>query len=1006
MKQTTAGLLVLLSLFLLSSAGAGDRVTLQLAWKHQFQFAGYYAALHQGYYREAGIEAVIVEGGDGRFAREEVLAGRADFGVAGAELLLHRWDGNPFVVMAPIFQHSPSALLVRKDSGITHLQDLIGKRVMLLPGKKDADILAAFLNEGIPLEAFFRLDQTYNPDDLIRGRTDAVSSYVTNEPYLLDRQGVTPGIISPRTYGVDFYSDCLFTSEKEIQRRPERAAAFLNASLRGWEFAMAHPEETADLIIREYRSGKSKAHLLFEAEAIRKLMLPDLVQIGHMNPGRWQHILDTYADLGMIDPSFDIRGLLYRPAPETDHSLLKKLVISTVCVCVLLGLGAMFLYRFNRKLALEVTERKQAEQHLKASEERFELAMSHTSDGLYDWDLETDAIYYSPGWKRMLGYDDPELDNKVSTWERLTGPDDVKACREMLQQVIDGDIPRFEIEFKMRHKNGHWVDILSRANVIFTSDGTPKRVVGTHVDISEQKAIERALLRQKNRAETYLNLAPVMFIGLDRHGHVNLANRKACAILEYSHDQIIGRNWFSDFICRSSRQDVLKVFRQLIAGEAEPVKYYENFVLSKSGREISVAWHNAYLSDDRGKITGILSSGEDISEKRQLETRLFNARKMESIGILAGGIAHEFNNILSIIIGNNELIMDDLPADGGARECAQEIQIAGRRARDVVRQLLTFSRQDSVARSIMDIRDTLEESVRLIRASIPANIHILKNFPPELPAIKGDSAQISQLMLNLCNNAADAMMKTGGQLTITLSEVRLAPDDSSRYPTLGPGPYVRLTVEDTGRGIDKAILPRIFDPYFTTKEVGQGSGIGLAVVHGIVERHSGAVTVDSKPEKGTCVTILFPAQKKSDPEALRPASLPPGNARILFVDDEPAIVKFSRRLLTGLGYTVSAFTSPVEALKTFSAAPEAFDLVVSDMAMPEMTGDRLITRLREIRPDVPAVICTGYSLMMSEKKADRMGINTFVMKPLNKEELSAAVQQALNRTSGAAGPSG
>ena len=199
----------------------------------------------------------IVEGGKGRFAREEVLSGRAQYGVAGSKLILHRAQGDPFVVLAPIFQHSPSILLARKDSGISNLHHLIGKRVMLLPGKKDADILAAFLNEGISIDSIQRIDQSYNLNDLIEGRTDVVNAYLTNEPWHLEEKGIVPEIISPQTYGVDFYSDCLFTTEQEIKRHPDRVDQFLKASLRGWKYAMSHPEEIIDLLLTDYGLKKS-----------------------------------------------------------------------------------------------------------------------------------------------------------------------------------------------------------------------------------------------------------------------------------------------------------------------------------------------------------------------------------------------------------------------------------------------------------------------------------------------------------------------------------------------------------------------------------------------------------------------------------------------------------------------------------------------------------------------------------------------------------------------------
>jgi ABC-type nitrate/sulfonate/bicarbonate transport system substrate-binding protein len=327
-------LLLLLTCF--DTSEASEKATLQLAWKHQFQFAGYYAALQKGYYRQAGLDVIIVEGGEGKFAREEVLQDRAQYGVAGAELILHRKQGDPFVVLAPIFQHSASILLARKDQGIATIQDLIGKRVMLLPEDKDADILVAFMNEGISSEAFQRLDQSYNLNDLIEGRTDAVSAYSTNEPWHLLQQKIEPSIISPQTYGVDFYSDCLFTTQKEIERHPQRVKALLDASLLGWEYAMNHPEEIIDLLLTDYGVKKSRDHLRFEAEGIRKIMMPDLVEIGHMNPGRWRHILNTYAKLGLIEKDFSLDGFLYDPRSGVDYTWLKRLIMAMFPIVLLL----------------------------------------------------------------------------------------------------------------------------------------------------------------------------------------------------------------------------------------------------------------------------------------------------------------------------------------------------------------------------------------------------------------------------------------------------------------------------------------------------------------------------------------------------------------------------------------------------------------------------------------------------------------------------------------------
>lgn len=997
-RKSALYLLIFLSFFLsVTRSNASEKISLQLAWKHQFQFAGYYAALHKGYYKGAGLEVTIVEGGEGQFAREELLERRAQYGIAGSELLLYRRDGEPFVLLAPIFQHSPSILLIRKDSGISNLQDLIGKKVMLLPGKKNADIIAAFLNEGIPFDSFQRLDQSYNLNDLIEGRTDAISAYITNEPWYLLQRNIEPVVISPQTYGVDFYSDCLFTTEKEIKKYPQRVEYFLRATLQGWEYAMAHPNEIIDILLKEYGVTKARQHLKYEAESIRKIMRPEMVQIGHMNPGRWRHIAKTYETLGLLEANFSLDGFLYTPDPKSDFVRLKTIIAIAIAVIVFLCIGTATLLFFNRKLAVQIDQREKAEKKLiknellfrglydnmtsgsaiyevindgskgsdyivknfnkksleiegktlnevvgkslfdlrpniddygliplmkrvwetgepdyfpikvyqdnvfsnyyenyifkiptgevvtiyndvtdqknsdlalKESEKRFALAMEFANDGIFDWNLETDEVYYSPGWKRMLGYEDDELTNDLTVWERLTDPEDVKRSWKMVDELINRECDKFEIEFKMKHKEGHWVDILARANAIFDENNKAVRIIGTHVDISERK---------------------------------------------------------------------------------------------------------------------------------KLENQLFQSRKLESIGGLAGGIAHEFNNILSIIIGNNELIMAKLPDSSLFGKNCEEIRLAGLRARDIVKHLLTFSRQDDSIKKPLNIVSVVTESLRLIRSTTPTNIEIRDTLCPNCLPILGDATQINQILINLCSNAIDALPISGGIIDIELCNSDSNQQNDVSAHTLAMGKYIKLRVRDNGSGISQTILDRIFEPYFTTKDVGKGSGIGLAVVHGIVENHGGSIVCESKKNQGTIFTVVIPAYEGPVEQESYQNDMPSGNGeRILYVDDEPSIAELGRLHLESLGYDAYSTTDPEEALEIIKAEPNRFNLVVSDMAMPNMPGDQLIAEILSINSEIPTMICSGYSARMSETNASEIGIKAFVMKPLNKAELAKKVRELLD----------
>jgi len=404
--------------------------------------------------------------------------------------------------------------------------------------------------------------------------------------------------------------------------------------------------------------------------------------------------------------------------------------------------------------------------------------------------------------------------------------------------------------------------------------------------------------------------------------------------------------------------------------------------------------------DDTATIDHIDGFIMDITKEKNMEAQLQQAHKMEAIGTLSGGIAHDFNNILGIILGNMELAMDDVPEWNPARLNLQEIKIATLRAKDVVRQLLSFSRKTQVKRKPIEINELVRESVALLRASIPTTIEIRSDIPENLPAINADATQIQQIILNLSTNGAHAMENDRGVLGISLDAVSLKKESEPHpyFKKMPQGEYVRLTVRDTGQGIAPDIMEKIFDPYFTTKDVGKGTGLGLAVVHGIVSNHDGAIAIDSTPEKGTTIHVIFPAVSSVPAASVPMEDAPPGgNEHILFVDDEPTLLKMARQILERLGYTVTLHENPQNALAQFAQTPQAFDLVISDMTMPGLAGDELARSLLNIRPDLPIILCTGFTERINALGAANLGIKKFIEKPLNRHELAVAVREVLDK---------
>jgi signal transduction histidine kinase/ActR/RegA family two-component response regulator len=395
---------------------------------------------------------------------------------------------------------------------------------------------------------------------------------------------------------------------------------------------------------------------------------------------------------------------------------------------------------------------------------------------------------------------------------------------------------------------------------------------------------------------------------------------------------------------------------------------------------------------------------EEMVEERtqklaKYERQLQQVLKIQAIGTLAGGIAHDFNNILFPIVGYTELTMDEVSEDSVAHKNLEEILKAAHRATELVKQILTFSRQSGQERKPVKVQYILKEALNLLRASIPTSIEIIHNIDDDCNPVMGDATQIHQVIMNLCTNAYQAMQDKGGKLEVILREVDIGYEETIEKIGMQPGKHLQLTVKDEGCGMDAAVLGRIFEPYYTTKEQGKGTGLGLSVIHGIIKNHRGDITVASSLEKGTTFQVNLPiienAEVVTEFEPSNGAAR--GNERILLIDDEEQIISMEQQMLENLGYQVTARTDSIEALDEFAKQPQNFDLVITDMTMPHMTGDELAQKLIDIKPDIPVILCTGFNEDITEEKALSMGIQKFVMKPVIKNDLAASIRTVLDQ---------
>jgi PAS domain S-box-containing protein len=525
-------------------------------------------------------------------------------------------------------------------------------------------------------------------------------------------------------------------------------------------------------------------------------------------------------------------------------------------------------------------------------------------------------------------------------------------------------------------------------------------IAGKNLDLESQiekrHAIETKLRESEMRFRNLVESINDWFWEVDTNGVYTYVGPQIKTLLGYDPGQVIGKTAF-DFMSPEDGRRVRAVFKALVADRC-PIELLENTLVHKEGHPVVVQTSGLPVFDSQGKFLGYRGTDRDITEKLKLEDGLRQAQKMKSIGTLAGGIAHDFNNILGIMIGNAELALDDVPESNPAYRYIQEIKEAGLRAADIVKQLLSFSRKSDPKLKPINIMPIINDGLNFLRSSIPASIKIRRNISDAEAIILGDPTQINQIMMNLCINARQAMEGIGGIIEVGARKV-LITDQSADSPSgLKKAEYVKLTVGDTGTGIDPKIINNIFDPYFTTKKFGQGVGMGLAVVHGIVKNHGGAITVESEVGKGAVFSIYFPmAQEKVEIQQQISQALDRGAETILFVDDEQAIVDMMAQVLGRLGYHAVTKITALEALEFFQSKSDQIDLVITDMTMPQMTGAQLFEKMKKIRPDIPVIICTGHSDLIDEESAKELGAAAYVVKPSTKQQIAKTIREVLDK---------
>ncbi len=634
-----------------------------------------------------------------------------------------------------------------------------------------------------------------------------------------------------------------------------------------------------------------------------------------------------------------------------------------------------------QRILLDVTKQRAIEEQIRESEARYRQLFERAPVGIVHFDTDL----------RVTDCNDNYLKIMHAAREMMIGLD-IRKLRD--KRVIP------VLEATLEGKEGYWegayrstvskmtIHVSARTAPIYDGHGNIQGGMALVEDIS----LRKQAMEEKNRLMSAIDQASETIVITDLNGKIEYVNPAFEKMTGYSADEAQGKN---PRILRSGRHD--KEFYKEMWQTLRGGRVWKGHLINKR-RDGTLFEEDASISPVRnqeGEIINYVAVKRDVTEEVALKKQLNQAMKMEAIGTLAGGIAHDFNNILSAILGYAEMIDLQLAKDDPAREDVGQIVAAGQRATDLIRQILTFSRQQDEELRPVKIHFVIKEALKLLRSSLPSSIDLQQNIDPDCGPVLADPVQIHQVLMNLCTNAKQAMAGEQGRMIVRLSE--LASDATATLSCLGPGRWLELEVSDTGVGMEPQVRDRIFDPFFTTKKKGQGTGLGLSVVHGIVTSYGGEITVDSEPGRGTTFHIYLPVveaeteQEKEDQQLL----LPHGDEHVLLVDDEPLLVEIMKRFLSLQGYEVTSFVDSRQALEWFTRHPDQVDLVITDMTMPHLTGANLAQAILATRPEMPIILCTGYSEVMDADRASALGIQKFLLKPVDNRVLAQSVREVL-----------
>jgi PAS domain S-box-containing protein len=644
----------------------------------------------------------------------------------------------------------------------------------------------------------------------------------------------------------------------------------------------------------------------------------------------------------------------------------------------------------------DITERRRSEEQLREAHSQLREFLDHSPAVLYAFHIDGDRIvprFASENITRLLGFDANDALSYEWWSGQLHDDDRARASDSIAQTLTDGGSRN---EYRVRHKDGRYLWVEDHQRLVRNEEGKPTEIVGVWTDITNRKRAEEELHETERRFREMLDNLELISIMLNKEGRLVYCNDYFLRLSGWSRDEVIGADWFDTFIASERRDEMRELYSRLLA-DSHYERHYTNEIVTRTGERRLIQWNNSLLYSATNEVIGVASIAEDITDRAQLEKQLFRAQRLESLGTLAGGIAHDLNNLLLPILMGVTLLKRFGPNEASMK-AIDNIERSVKRGSELVKQVLLFARGGQTSREPVLLGDVVREIQAIITSTFPKDITLESAVAKDLHPVTGDATQLTQVLLNLCVNSRDAM-PNGGQIMISARNHVLTENEALMHGSVAGGAYVVFEVADTGEGMSKEIIDLIFDPFFTTKEVGSGTGLGLSTVQGIVSSHGGFVAVSSTPREGSTFTVYLPArhaQAEAAPPPVDTSPAPQGNGElILLVDDDASVLSITQQTLVEFGYRVVAAEDGAQAIGIFSRQHDDIDLVLTDMAMPVIDGYALIAALNRIGRDVRVIATTGNPSAAAMTKIAKSGVAHILVKPYTADHLLRTIATVL-----------